>query len=225
MNCVEFKKVLPEGELGWTKDQSEHMRSCSECSELSADLSLIVESARQLPSLDPPARVWDGIAAGLYRIQADLDYISMEASHLAESDEPSPRVWNSLELALRKEGLIRQPVREAVGAPRYRWFPWLVPAVAALAFVFGIVLPPHPKVPVQAALNPDDQQVVNLATGDNAGMRPVYEAGLKRTQAYIDEARKTAEQNPDNDELQQSLMDAYEQRQVVYELASNRTVQ
>lgn len=225
MNCVEFQRVLPEGETGWTKDQAEHLRSCSNCTGLLSDLSLITQTAKQLPAIDPPGSVWQGISAGLYRVQADLDYLSFEASQLTEAFEPSPRVWNSLEIALKQEGLIRQPEREIAGAPRYRWFPWLVPAVAALAFVFGVVLPPHSAGPLKPNLDQEEQQIVNMATGENTGMRPVYEAGLKRTRAYIDEARKTAEQNPDNDELQQSLMDAYEQRQVVYELASNRTVQ
>ena len=59
----------------------------------------------------------------------------------------------------------------------------------------------------------------------NPAMRPVYETGLADANKYIQDAQQSVEQNPDNDELQQSLMDAYEQKQVVYELASNRSMQ
>ena len=41
----------------------------------------------------------------------ELKSIVATASELQASDEPSPRVWNSIEIALRQEGLIRpQPV-------------------------------------------------------------------------------------------------------------------
>ena len=37
----------------------------------------------------------------------DLNQIAAAASRLQAADEPSPRVWNSIEIALRQEGLIR----------------------------------------------------------------------------------------------------------------------
>ncbi len=39
---------------------------------------------------------------------ADLDLISRDARQLQEFAEPSPRVWNSIEIVLRQEGLIRE---------------------------------------------------------------------------------------------------------------------
>src|SRR2546429_4130354 len=70
---------------------------------------------------------------------SDLNLISEQARFLQASEEPSPRVWNRLEIALRQEGLIRQPGRDRslVAAFSRRWSPaWLLPVAA----VFGIFL-------------------------------------------------------------------------------------
>src|SRR5256885_923632 len=71
---------------------------------------------------------------------SDLKAISEAARQLRASEEPSPRVWNSLEIALRQEGLIRQPQRGPALVPsRKRWpLGWMVPAMAALLVGFGI---------------------------------------------------------------------------------------
>jgi hypothetical protein len=69
---------------------------------------------------------------------SDLRLIAREASELAASEEPSPRVWIRIAAQLRAEGLIREP--ETVPASpvpvslrRRRWSAWwLVPVAAAL---------------------------------------------------------------------------------------------
>ena len=76
MNCVQFQEILPEVfEGGRTAEQEAHLKSCSICSGLVADLELI----------------------------------SREARELQELNEPGPRVWNSIQIALRQEGLIHAP--------------------------------------------------------------------------------------------------------------------
>jgi len=42
-------------------------------------------------------------------VLADLQAISQQARQLQGAATPSPRVWNSIEIALRQEGLIRPP--------------------------------------------------------------------------------------------------------------------
>ena len=168
MNCVEFQRVLPEGELGEKEYQSEHLRSCSQCAELVAELKAITQSAKDLPALEPPAQLWTRIFASFRQEQTELDYLAYEASQLTDRYEPSPRVWNSLEIALRQEGLIRRGTSEPMGAPRYRWFPWLVPAAAALALLFGVMLPGNPRIVKQPRFNRDDQEVV-CCGGDQPG--------------------------------------------------------
>ena len=64
---------------------------------------------------------------------ADLDTIIAAAVELRAAEEPSPRVWNSLEIALRQEGLVRpQPSGRSLLPPFGQWglARWLVPAAA-----------------------------------------------------------------------------------------------
>ena len=103
MTCIEFQEVLPDIMEGQRNaEHAAHLQSCSVCSGLVSDLSLISEQARLLQA----------------------------------SEEPSPRVWNQIEIALRQEGLIRQPGRDRslVSAFSRRSSPaWLVPVAAILA--------------------------------------------------------------------------------------------
>jgi len=57
---------------------------------------------------------------------SEINIISRQAPLLRASDEPSPRVWNSIEIALRQEGLIREPGATLVRLPRilYGTGPW-----------------------------------------------------------------------------------------------------
>ena len=51
---------------------------------------------------------------------SDLKMISQQARLLQSIDEPSPRVWNSIEVALRAEGLIRPQGELSLVPPRPR---------------------------------------------------------------------------------------------------------
>jgi predicted anti-sigma-YlaC factor YlaD len=75
MTCEELERVLPELGDGHTIEQEAHLKSCSACSDLVADLNAISQQARLLQG----------------------------------SEQPSPWIWNSIEVALQQEGLIRQP--------------------------------------------------------------------------------------------------------------------
>src|SRR5271165_3178594 len=67
---------------------------------------------------------------------AELNLIASSAVELRGANEPSPRVWNSIEIALRQEGLIRAPRANRSLIPsfgsRWGWARWMVPAAAAL---------------------------------------------------------------------------------------------
>jgi hypothetical protein len=47
---------------------------------------------------------------------------------------------------------------------------------------------------------------------------------LRNVNAYIQDARESAEADPNDEEAQQSLMDAYQQKAMVYEMALNRSL-
>jgi len=213
MTCDEFERVLPELGSGHSIEQEEHLKSCSACSDLVADLNAISQQARTLRG----------------------------------SEEPSPWVWNSIEVALRQEGLIRQPHPEhpLLHPPRLSWkLRWLVPAAAACLVVFGVLLHqrgigPHvaiqqsPPAGVETAdLQPnraevmagDDLQLLNTVASRMPSMRAAYEANLRAVNAYIRDAEQSANSDPNDEVAQQYLRNAYEQKAMVYEMALDRSL-
>jgi hypothetical protein len=217
MNCAEFQRVLPETiEGGGTAEHQAHLISCPECSGL----------------------------------VSDLDAISKTARLLRASEEPSPRVWNSIEISLKREGLIRQPLRDRSVADRSSWrrsLPWLVPVAAALLIGFGVIIYQRgpaqqsqvaKKIPAgtpiesahmqagvnRAHANDDDQQVLEAIGSRSPAIRADYAANLQNVNDYIRDAEESAQADPNDEEAQQSLMDAYEQRAMVYDMALDRSM-
>jgi hypothetical protein len=247
MNCAEFQRVLPEIiDDGNSLEQASHLRSCSACSSLVSDLHAISTQARTLQASEEPSpRVWEAIDRSLQEWQTDLEYIAEQAQTLQASEEPSPRVWNSLEIALRKEGLIRQPQRaHSVVSFFERWrMAWIVPVAAAL-LVAGVLMvqqadqggagtvgrltsPGGVRNAEKMTPSPDaneDQQVLEAVASSMPAMRATYEANLQNVNASIQEAKQSAEANPDDEEAQESLMSAYEQKAMIYDMALDRSL-
>jgi len=208
MTCGEFQKILPDIMEGQRKaEHAAHLQSCPACSGLVSDLSLISQQARLLQA----------------------------------SEEPSPRVWNQIEIVLRQEGLIRQPGRDRFLVPAFsrRWSPaWLLPVAAILAFAFGIVVykgrPSQQQIadnrvtaPVAmslAANSNDDQQLLEVVGTRTPSMRASYADNLQNVNAYIRDAEQTVQNDPNDEEAQHSLMAAYEQKAMVYEMALDRSL-
>jgi len=174
---------------------------------------------------------------------ADLNAISKEARFLQGSEDPSPWVWNSIEVALRQEGLIRQPQLEhsRTPTPMLNWrLRWLVPLAAAFLVAFGVFMhqrgtgQPHlAEQPTPAAgvvtagLQPmasDDQQLLNTVAARMPSMRAAYEANLRSVNAYIRDAEQSAHSDPNDEVAQQYLRNAYEQKAMVYEMAMDRSL-
>ena len=205
MNCFEFERVLPEYlDGGHTPEQQAHLNSCSACSDL----------------------------------VADLDLISSQAKTLLTSDEPSPAVWNALEAQLRKEGLIRGPQISAPPVSIFsRWrAAWLVPVAAALIIAAGIKLyrptgagdknPIAKNAPAHVIPTPtvsaEDQQLLNTVASRTPVQRARYTADLNDANAFIHDAEESAKSDPNDIYTQQMLINAYEQKQMIYDLAVNR---
>ncbi len=182
---------------------------------------------------------------------SDLDAISQQARLMQASDEPSPRVWNSIEITLRQEGLIRQsqldrPVRLWAG-----WrFRWLAPVAAALLLVSGFFLREHRGGPSQLVARSvtttepltarppagaisqgggdqtgrDEAQLLNVVAARAPGLRDGYASNLQAVDAYIRDAESSARDNPNDEIAQQYLTNAYEQRAMVYEIAMARSL-
>jgi hypothetical protein len=207
MNCEEFELALPDVDDDPTIEQQSHLNSCSACAEL----------------------------------VADLDAISQQAKLLGSTDEPSPRVWNFIEIALRQEGLIREQKSEPFLVPRRpprRRLEWLIPVAAMVLLMLGIVQYKRVSRPVasrpntemassqiaEAANMADDQQLLEVVSRRTPAMRASYEANLRDVNSYIRDAEESVKIDPNDEQARRDLMNAYEQRSMVYEMALDRSL-
>jgi hypothetical protein len=207
MKCLEFERVLPEYlEGNYLPEQQAHLQTCAACSNLLADLKLISEQAK-----------------------------SLIASH-----EPNPALWNALEERLRREGLIRQVEPSAFRLrpwPR-RWrLAWLVPVAAAIAI--GTVVKLHypmkagdtqpvakqesVALPPAKPISSEDQQLLTTVAERPPAQRAKYRANLDDANSFIRDAEQSAKQYPSDIYMQQMLINAYEQKQMLYDLAVYRS--
>jgi hypothetical protein len=181
------------------------------------------------------SRCWD--------LVSDLDAIKQQARLLQASDEPSPRVWNSIEITLRQEGLIRESQLDRPARLGEGWrLRWLAPVAAALLLVSGFVLrqqrgalsqPPARTVPSSAlvaanssagAAAGDEDQLLSIVATRAPGLRAGYASNLQAVDAYIRDAESSARENPNDQIAQQYLTNAYEQRAMVYEIGMARSL-
>lgn len=202
MTCSEFHEILPDmlehEAVGY---HAVHLQSCSECSSLVADLKAISQGAKLL----------------------------------AEADNPSPRVWANIQRTLEAEGIIRAP-QQAGGIlrSRRRWLPFALaaPILAILLLAAGYFLRNNQSAvsnqtvasvaqPAPFADNDDEQFLGELSPA----MRATYEDNLKSVDAFIQDAKDSLAQNPNDDEARHFLMRAYEQKAMVYQLAMDRSAQ
>jgi hypothetical protein len=209
MNCVELQQSLAEVEDGSTPEQSTHLKTCPACAALLQELNLITATACQLQA----------------------------------SDEPSPRVWNSIEIVLRQEGLIRPQAANhdwASSAPSFstRWGAarWLVPAAAMLLLAVGIyerrdILPPNAPPQEAALVTPavnlsglNDADLIQEVSANSPAMQDQYEDNLRRVNESIRDEQGVVNENPDDQEARRSLMDAYQQKSMLFEMAMDRTL-
>lgn len=204
MTCIELQEGLAEVEHGTNAEQKAHLRNCPACSALVKELSLIISAA----------------------------------GRLQDADEPSPRVWNSIETALRQEGIIR-PQRKSPFVPSFfgRWDAarWIVPAAtAAIILAAGLFIQQRTKTeltqqaslsvvaPTPAGLNDDD--LLQEVAASEPLMKPQYEENLRRVNESIHDAQDQVQATPNDEDARRSLMDAYQQKSMLFEMAMDRTL-
>lgn len=197
MNCAEFQRVLPYIiDTGGNADHEEHLRSCAVCADL----------------------------------VADLKYIAEQAKLLVPMQDPNPRVWDGIQKSLEREGLVKSaPARgDLLGLPHGSWA-WLAPVAAMFLILAGLYLyraqtPAQSVAAVASTSVPtadqDDSQVLEAVAQRDPDLRPSYEQSLKNVNAFIADAKQTVEQNPDDSEARQFLMQAYEQKAMLYQMAT-----
>ncbi len=211
MNCTELQASLAEteddGSAGRSPEQRAHLKSCPECAVLVGELNLIASTAVEL----------------------------------CAADEPSPRVWNSIEFALRQEGLIR-PQRASRSllpslSSRWVWTRWALPVAAAMLITVGVYVRQHSLVQrladnppplaavsdlAVAGLNDDDllQEVAQLSPAVQAQ----YADNLRHVNDYIRDAKSVVAADPNDEEARRSLMEAYQEKAMLFELAMDRSL-
>ena len=206
MNCVELQASLVEIEDGRSSEQRDHLRICPNCAALVTELIQIASTAVELRAVD----------------------------------EPSPRVWKSIESRLREEGIIRpqrgKSLLPSLGSP-WGWARWMAPAAAALLIAAGLYVRQHlpsaqltrmtappatvPDVAI-AGLN-DDDLLLEVAQ-QSPTLQAQYADNLRRVNEYIQDAKGVVAANPNDEEARRSLMEAYQQKAMLFELAMDRSL-
>jgi hypothetical protein len=205
MNCVELQNSLAEVEDASTIEQRAHLIDCPACYALVQELDLIIEAAGRLQG----------------------------------AEEPSPRVWNSISTALQEEGLIRTqravPVPISSFSARWGAARWLVPAAAMLLVALGLFVKQQSDTrqalqqsalvaPVVKASDLNDDDLIQEVADNTPAMKGEYEENLRRVNESIREAQTFVDESPNDEDARRSLMDAYHQKSMLFELAMERSL-
>ena len=219
MTCAEFQAVLAYIiDNGGNAEQQEHLRQCVVCSDLVSDLKYIADQAKLLvPMMEPPRSVWNGIKSSLER-----------------------------------EGLVKDSARGSLlgSTALTRWGPasWLLPVAAVLLVAVGLLYyqnRPSGQQPTTAGVQADsadvagtaavplqfasmgdvqDQQILSEIAAHAPVLSQSYEQDLQRVNAYIADARGLVVSNPDDEESRQALMEAYQQKAMLYNMAMRHSL-
>lgn len=207
MNCKEFQDALPYIiDAGGSVEEEEHLRSCPMCSALVDDLKHIAGQSRLLLPMH----------------------------------DPSPSVWQRIEASLQHEGMLQEGrmsrLGQAVALPAQTrsWTPlgWSM-ALASVVLLAAVLVnyrpvtqPARLTATNSTTLQPegDDQQLLRQLSPD-PDVRGAYEANLKEVNAYITDAKKALDDDPHDAAAQEYLLDAYQQKAMLYEMAAAHSQQ
>lgn len=211
MNCTEFQEVLPHIiESGGNAQQEAHLQSCDSCAALVRDLKYIAEQAKLLlPMYDPNPRVWKNIEESLQR-------------------------EGLLEGRMSRQGQITKQPPISKQTKNRTVLTWTLTLAAAIALVI-VLVNRHPTTSAQAPVagnatpssvfDNDDQKLVNQLAQQQPDLGSAYENSLREVNTYIADARKAANENPDDPVIQEHLRHAYHQKSVLYEMATVRSLE
>jgi hypothetical protein len=207
-------------------------KPATNCTEFHEQLPYLMDSNRDVEQ-EPHLMTCDNCRA----LVTDLRYIADQAKLLLPMHDPSPRVWNSIQSTLEKEGLakegrLRGPAH-IVGFPNrtsnVRIMAWAASIAAAIVLVVGIARMRQPQRPVPPVSNvadnefdSEDSQLLAQLEQQSPDMRDVYAKSLRDVNASIAEAKQLAETDPD--EAAEYLRSAMEQKAMLYEMATSRSL-
>jgi hypothetical protein len=209
MNCQQFQEVLPYIiESGGNEEEEAHLRRCPACAEL---------------------------------VQ-DLQYIAQQAKLMLPMHDPSPRVWAGIEGSLHRQGLIQEGRMSLLGhmttipAQSRSWTPlgWAM-ALFAMAVFAALLISYRPQLPAQpstaqnvsapaAVFEGEDQQLITRVSQQAPDVRHAYEDSLREVNAYISDAQLAVDQDPEDAAAREHLLDAYQQKEMLYQMATARAL-
>jgi hypothetical protein len=78
------------------------------------------------------------------------------------------------------------------------------------------------NVPADSAstMDGDDQQLIAQVAQRDPAARGAYETNLREVNSYIADAQQAARQDPDDPEAQEILLEAYQQKENLYQMAT-----
>lgn len=212
MNCQQFQEVLPYIIEAGGKDEDEsHLKTCPSCASL---------------------------------VQ-DLRYIADQAKLLLPMHDPNPRVWNKIEQSLQHEGLFlegRMPpqghiTKNSTSQQAQIWTPlgWAMALTAVIVFAVMLInyqprqLPQTQLTAQNSSADPtqfnsDDRQLISQLSQQAPDARGAYENSLRDVNSYIADAQLAAERDPEDATAQELLQDAYQQKEMLYQMATARSL-
>ena len=95
-----------------------------------------------------------------------------------------------------------------------------VPATTAVAAPAAV-----PESSAKATVDSDDQALVQQISQQNPDVTSAYENSLKEVNAYLADATEAVRDNPDDPAAHEQLKDAYEQKAMLYEMATTRSLE
>jgi hypothetical protein len=175
---------------------------------------------------------------------ADLLVIACAAGELRAAHEPGPHVWNSIETSLRREGIIkpfahRSLLPSLTGS--WGWARWALPVAAAVLVSVGIAVRPHAPsrdvalqgVASQSASDAgteasiaglDDNDLLAEVAEQAPALQAQYAENLRNVNDYIRDAKNSLDANPTDEEAHRALMDAYQEKAMLFEMALDRSL-
>jgi hypothetical protein len=244
----EFVDGAPDG-ASQTEFET-HLESCADCSGLMSELELIASEARQLEASEEPApRVWVRIAAEL-RAEGLIREPELVSSRPVLVPTSPRRRWSALWLApvaaallavgsyfishkpapivAKQDALTTPVITPTTIAPQVAQAspdtaPTAVPRPAPVQMAKKSVKPENTMgAEVEPASSADDQQFLSVVTTRAPSMRATYESQLQAVNAEIRETQAYVDRNPGDADARQHLMDAYEQKALLYQIALDR---
>jgi len=212
MNCQQFQEVLPYIiETGGKPEEEQHLETCASCAALVDELRYIAEQAKLLlPMYDPSPRVWNNIEQSLHREGLLLPEGRMSRLGHITKTPIQTKNWTPLGWAFALTAVI------AFAAVLTNYRPRQLPQDQSLAQ--NIAADPA------TTMNGDDQQLISQLAQADPDARGVYENSLREVNSYISDAQQAAKQDPDDPAAREFLLEAYQQKEMLYQMATARSL-